>query len=227
MPNSWKTLRISARQLAPAVLVVGLLCVASCSEVLENVGGYFEDDVTNERTILQAEGDQEFPKLSDVPNAPRPASTSEDIDQLSEGLIADRDEARYTNETLRSRYAEDAPILSERVVAESALEPPPESKPQQRAIQRKELRSAAAAEQVTKRRVARSSSSLAEERRIGIIEPASEAVLRDQRIGSAEERRIVDMGEGKPYGDDGSLVNSRSITLGRTLGSAETNETGS
>jgi len=163
-------MRVSARQLAPAVLAVGLLGVASCSEVLDNVEGYFEDDEATERVILQNEENQDFPKLSEVPNAPRPISTREELDRLSEGLIADRDEARYTNETLRSRYAED---------------------------------------------------SLAEERRIGNMEPASEAVVRDRRTDTAEERIITGMSDETTYGDGGNLVNNRPIASDQTISPSE------
>ena len=227
MPNSRKKLRISARHLAPALLAVGLLGVASCSEVLDDVTGYFEDDEANDRAIEQAEGEQDFPKLSDVPEAPRPASTTEDLDRLGEGLVADRDEARYTNETLRSRYADDEPIVSESTVASAAA---PEPAPQQQAIQSEELQPAELAEQrrvaATETTVARSASSLAEDRRVSNIEPASEAVLRDRQTGTAEARRIAGSGERQVYGDDGSLAESRRVASGQTVRQVEPGETG-
>ncbi|HIM45844.1 MAG TPA: hypothetical protein EYM34_06240, partial [Alphaproteobacteria bacterium] len=97
----------------------------SCSTVWDDVGGFFEDDEANDRALSQSGEDQDFPKLSDVPDTPRTASSPEDLDRLSEGLVADRDEARYTNETLRSRYADDALGGEERLVASAEAAPRP------------------------------------------------------------------------------------------------------
>ena len=126
MSSSRIKLRISTRYLAPAVLA---LMLAACSTVWDDVGGFFEEDEANDRALTQDGGDQDFPKLSEVPDTPRPASSPDDLDQLSEGLVADRDEARYTNETLRSRYADDGLDGEERQVtsAATALEPASET----------------------------------------------------------------------------------------------------
>ena len=198
-------------------------------EVLENVEGYFEDGQANQGAVLDAGENQGFPKLSEVPNAPRPASANEDLDQLSEGLIADRDEARYTNQTLRSRYADGAPTTSENMASENSVKAQSKSTPNQKVIQRKELRSAESAGQVhvaaTKRRVARSSSSLAEERRIGNIEPASGAVLRDQWTGSEEGQRIVGLDDGTVISNDGRLADSQQIVSGQTVHTSKLSET--
>ncbi|MDA0229554.1 MAG: OmpA family protein [Proteobacteria bacterium] len=125
MSSSWIKHRISARYLAPAVLALVLTGAVACSAILDDAGGFFEDDEVNDRALSQDGGDQDFPKLSEVPDTPRPASSPEDLDQLSEGLVADRDEARYTNETLRSRYADDGPDVDEPQVASvaTAVEP--------------------------------------------------------------------------------------------------------
>ena len=105
MPSSRSKLRVPARYLAPAALALALAGTVSCSTVWDDVGGFFEDDEANVRVraLSQSGEDQDFPKLSDVPDTPRPASSPEDLNRLSEGLVADRDEARYTTETLRRR----------------------------------------------------------------------------------------------------------------------------
>mgnify|MGYP002037498736 CR=1 FL=1 len=230
MLNSWKILRISTRQLAPAALAVGLLGAASCSEVLEDVGDYFEGDEANVLAIEQANNDQDFPKLNEVPDKPRAASTSKDLDQLSEGLIADRDEASYTNETLRSRYVEVAPLLRETIVTGNEADPQFESTPHREAIQREKLWSAKATEQSyatdMERRVSRSLSSLAEERRIINIEPASEQVLRDRRTEIAENLRISSNDNRSTYADDSSLLDSRQNVLAQSVRKSETSYTG-
>lgn len=63
-----------------------------------------------------AEND-EFPSLGEVPDTPRPSSSQEARERLAQGLIADRENARYTEQTLRSRYEEAKPT-------EADLEPP-------------------------------------------------------------------------------------------------------
>ena len=123
MLSSRIKLRITARYLAPAVLALALAGTASCSNVWDDVGGFFEDDEANDRALSQSGEEQDFPKLSEVPNTPRPASSPEDLDRLVEGLVADRDEARYTNETLRSRYADEPLDGEERQVAAATTAP--------------------------------------------------------------------------------------------------------
>jgi flagellar motor protein MotB len=231
MSTSRRKPRISARTLASTALLAGLLGVASCSDVIDDISGYIEDDAANDRAIEQGESGGEFPKLSDVPEAPRPASSAEEIAQISEGLVADRDEARYTNETLRSRYAEDEPIVSESSAPQRTAEPAPEPAPQQQAVEREALeqpaelaeeRRVAASESV----VARSSSSLAEERRVGgTVEPASEAVLAERRL--VDERRVEGSGErpATSYSDD-PLAESRRVDSARPAQQAEAAPTG-
>jgi len=125
MSSSRIKLRIFARYLAPAVLALVLVGAAACSTAWDDVGAYFEDDEASDRTLTQDGGEIDFPKLGATPDTPRPASSPEDLDQLTEGLVADRDEARYTNETLRSRYADDDRKGEERQMASpaSAVEP--------------------------------------------------------------------------------------------------------
>jgi outer membrane protein OmpA-like peptidoglycan-associated protein len=159
MSSSRIKLRISTRYLAPAMLALVLAGGAACATVWDDVGGFFEDDEANDRALTQDGGDQDFPKLSEVPDTPRPASSPEDLDQLSEGLIADRDEARYTNETLRSRYADESLDGEERQVASAATA----VDPVRQAVQETD------SGEFTDRQVA------------SAIEPASETVLRERR----------------------------------------------
>ena len=164
MPSSRIKLRISARYLAPAVLVLVLAGAGACSSVWDDVGGFFEDDEANNRALTQSGEGEDFPRLSDVPDTPRPASSPEELNQLVEGLVADRDEARYTNETLRSRYADDALGDGERLVAAAETAPREAPDPAEFADQ-----SSVSALQTT---ITSSSSG---------IEPASEVVLGEER----------------------------------------------
>lgn len=110
--------------------LVLLVCLASCTSVLDDmsdevVGIVGEDGtfscVFSGKTVEEClseevngneeiaennsiEGDS-FPSLGDVPTGSRASSTVEDLERLTDGLIADRDDARYTNELLRSSYA--------------------------------------------------------------------------------------------------------------------------
>ena len=96
---------------------------ASCSSVWDDVTSFIEDDEANDRALTNSNDGEDFPKLSDVPDTIRPASSPEDLDQLAEGLVADRSEARYTDETLRSRYADAAEEKFERQVAAASSAP--------------------------------------------------------------------------------------------------------
>ncbi|MFP6690027.1 MAG: OmpA family protein [Alphaproteobacteria bacterium] len=193
--------RISARYLAPVVLALVLAGTAACSTVWDDVGGFFEDDEANDRALSQSGEDQDFPKLSDVPDTPRPASSPEDLDRLSEGLIADRDEARYTNETLRSRYADDALGGEERLVASAEAAPRP-----------------------VQERAAAEPGEFADQRRISsAIEPASESVLRE----SGTARPVDSARETGAYSDDGSAAYTerRKIESEQTLRRSDLSET--
>ncbi len=123
MPSSRIKFRISSRFLAGAVLVLVLTGAASCSSVWDDVTSFIEDDEANDRALTNSNDGEDFPKLSDVPDTIRPASSPEDLDQLAEGLVADRSEARYTDETLRSRYADAAEEKFERQVAAASSAP--------------------------------------------------------------------------------------------------------
>lgn len=151
--------RISARYLAPAVLALVLVGAAACSTLWDDAGEFFEDDEANDRALAQDGGDQDFPKLSEVPDTPRPASSPGDLDQLGEGLVADRDEARYTNETLRSRYADDALDGEGRQVASAATAVEPARQPVQQT----------------------DPGEFADRQLVSALEPASETVLRERR----------------------------------------------
>ncbi|PPR20790.1 MAG: hypothetical protein CFH38_01498, partial [Alphaproteobacteria bacterium MarineAlpha10_Bin1] len=123
MPSSRIKFRISSRFLAGAVLALVLTGAASCSSVWDDVTSFIEDDEANDRALTNSNDSEDFPKLSDVPDTIRPASSPEDLDQLTEGLVADRSEARYTDETLPSRYADAAEEKFERQVAAASSAP--------------------------------------------------------------------------------------------------------
>jgi len=70
----------------------------------------FDDDtsLSGLSSDAAAPGDQEnFPDLSSVPERPSEVSSPEEIEGVRDGLIADRDSARYTDEDLRAGLADD------------------------------------------------------------------------------------------------------------------------
>jgi len=91
------TLRAGKRASAIA-LVIGL---AACSTAPEwtKPGLIYGDDAAAASADPSAESD--FPELADVPDKPAPSSTAAERRQAAEGLAADRERARYTDEVLR------------------------------------------------------------------------------------------------------------------------------
>ena len=215
--------RLSSRFLAGAALALVLTGAASCSSVWDDVSSFIEDDEANDRAMTNSGDSEDFPKLSEVPDTIRPASSPEDLDQLAEGLVADRDEARYTSETLRSRYADENDEGAERMVADAASAPEPAPRPVAESSQEP-------AELAEQRRVegsatttARTSGDLADERRISGIEPASEGGLQERRTTDLQQRTIVREGierdgEAGSYSSSGggALADSRRVEGGQT-----------
>lgn len=231
MPSKRNRQRLPARYLAVAALALVLAGGVSCSSVWDDMTSYIEDDGANDRALSNNADSEDFPKLSEVPDSPRPASSPEDLEQLAEGLVADRDDARYTNETLRSRYADDAG---------ETVQPRPQKQTQQTADTASALAapkaseaSEAPGELADQRRVAasgttsiRSTGSLAEERRISGTEPASAAVLEERRTSDLDDRRIVSGGDGGGYdaSQSDALADSRRMEGGQTVRQAVSNE---
>lgn len=91
------TLRMGKRASAIA-LVIGL---AACSTAPEwaKPGLIYGDDAA--AASADATVERDFPELADVPDKPAPSSTVAERRQAAEGLAADRERARYTDEVLR------------------------------------------------------------------------------------------------------------------------------
>ena len=66
---------------------------------------------------------QGFPKLSSTPEKPTSASTAEERRAVADSLVADRDNARYTDETLRGQVASIAPPQRPAAAAPAAAQP--------------------------------------------------------------------------------------------------------
>lgn len=72
--------------------------------------------------------DQGYPTLSSVPERPQPTSTPEQRQEIAEGLVADRDNARYTDEVLRGVPGAPPPRLPQ-ITATPTPEPAPPPAP--------------------------------------------------------------------------------------------------
>ena len=88
--------------------------------------GVFGDD-DSELTVTTVSSvpgeDDDFPNLSSVPDRPIILETSEERATVAEGLIADREQARYTDEVIRTGPAAPEPVE----IAAAELDEPPRS----------------------------------------------------------------------------------------------------
>jgi len=94
----------------------------------------FDDDtsLSGLSSNAAAPGDEEdFPDLSSVPERPSEASSPEEIEGVRDGLIADRDSARYSDEVLRAGPADDLLAFEEMLTEtpQEALAPPRDDAP--------------------------------------------------------------------------------------------------
>ncbi len=77
-----------------------------------------------------AAGEEPFPALATVPDRPTPPTPRQIRERVLEGLVADRDNARYTDEVVRRREAADevvVPAARTQPPAESSAAPAPEA----------------------------------------------------------------------------------------------------
>jgi flagellar motor protein MotB len=112
MPEDGTHMRRPVR--TAAGLVAAAFLLASCSYVpsipdwanpVGWYGGVFGDsDAAPSETAAATQGDEDddqaFPRLSTVPE--RPATTAGENEQVAQGLVADRENARYTDDIVRS-----------------------------------------------------------------------------------------------------------------------------
>jgi outer membrane protein OmpA-like peptidoglycan-associated protein len=114
-PSGVMRRRISA---SPVITLAAALALAGCSSVpdalnpvewyegtTDTVGGWFSDDEPQAAgTQANAptgsdDSNQPFPNLASVPERPTPSTTEEERAAIQQGLVADRDSARYTDST--------------------------------------------------------------------------------------------------------------------------------
>lgn len=124
-------LRRRLTRLAPALsLAALLLSVSACDGVPDemNPARWFRDE--EDKAAAAEASSEEFPNLATVPDQPRPASSPEELEEVTEGLIADRAKAAYTDEFLRNNPGQEvdfsAATASAAVPADTQEAAPPE-----------------------------------------------------------------------------------------------------
>lgn len=124
--------RGGARVRAVALSVVLAATVTGCAvpnwaNPMSWYDGAFGDDAPPPPRQAQTD-DQGYPTLSSVPERPQPTSTPEQRQEIAEGLVADRDNARYTDEVLRGVPGAPPPRLPQ-ITATSTPAPAPIAAP--------------------------------------------------------------------------------------------------
>ncbi len=118
---------------SPVVTLAAVLAFTGCSSVpdalnpvewyegtTDTVGGWFSDEEPEAVARDQAAvDDSAFPNLSTVPQRPTPSTTEAERSAIQQGLVADRDNARYTDSTDAS-----APAAAPRSTATIPTAPP-------------------------------------------------------------------------------------------------------
>jgi outer membrane protein OmpA-like peptidoglycan-associated protein len=129
-------LKISGRT-AAGLIALGLpLWLASCSHVPEavnpvawyrDISGSSQNDAKDEQSRnqknLEAGTDKDFPNLASVPGEPNSTLSGIDRDKLQQSLIADRNNAKYSNEQLEAGQA-NVPGVAPPPAAVAAASPP-------------------------------------------------------------------------------------------------------
>ncbi|PCJ71447.1 MAG: hypothetical protein COA62_02295 [Rhodobiaceae bacterium] len=120
---------LTAGKRAGAILLIAGLAACSTAPDWARPSLIYGDDAV--AAAADASEDKDFPQLADVPDKPTGISSVEERRRVSDGLAADRERARYTDEVLRGgtetpaqapRSAKPAPIP---VIAATTVTPAP------------------------------------------------------------------------------------------------------
>lgn len=141
-PQSCRDARSAAmRSVRRLAIISALLGLAACNpvETWRDMTGASRNDpdpetTPNSRNLAAGEA-ADYPNLATVPPPPTRAMTAADREKLTQSLIADRANARYSNEQLRAGFSSTPapppppPGSQPAEVAESTSAPPPASSP--------------------------------------------------------------------------------------------------
>jgi len=168
------------------VLLAGALSACSSVPNWANPANLYE----RAAGVFTGDGDGEadaFPAVSDVPDRPT-TSTAEQRTQVAQGLVADRENARYTDEEIRR---DDTAQVAAAVPAPQPV-PAPRPAPPPRVTQQETVAPAPAPERQIAQAPARPS--ILEERR---VTPQS-APARSASVDSLDSRRTITSGRATP-----------------------------
>ncbi len=119
--------RCSGRAVFTFTGLLVALTLGACTEVVESLNpGRLFGDGTVEPPPPGAE--QDFPNLATVPEKPRKSSTMAEIKEIREGLVADRERARYTDQELRASSTDDVDFAAATEAAKARAAASAESK---------------------------------------------------------------------------------------------------
>jgi len=90
---------LTAGKRAGAILLIAGLAACSTAPDWARPSLIYGDDAS--AAAADASEDKDFPQLADVPEKPTAISSAEERQRVSEGLAADRERARYSDEVLR------------------------------------------------------------------------------------------------------------------------------
>ena len=125
----------STPRLRAAAAVVAMLMLGGCSTVsdtwnssVDTVSGWFGDG-TPDADEIQPTGDGSFPSVGSVPSERPQTSSSSEVAAATEGLIADRDQARYSNQPGRQEPVPVRPLDAAPASTQAPEPPPPAAAP--------------------------------------------------------------------------------------------------
>ncbi|WP_420549938.1 OmpA family protein [Curvivirga sp.] len=95
--------KIQILAVSTAILLSLNACTNTTQDVVEGVsGGWFSDSTEEEDQSIPGE-DEEFPAVGTVPERPEEPELKRDFDALQSGLVADNQNAQYSDQVIRSQ----------------------------------------------------------------------------------------------------------------------------
>ncbi|WP_218048741.1 OmpA family protein [Curvivirga aplysinae] len=117
--------KIQILAVSTAILLSLNACTNTTQDVVDGVsGGWFSDSTEEEDQSIPGE-DEEFPAVGTVPERPEEPELKRDFDALQSGLVADNQNAQYSDQVIRSQSipTNETPIQAPQPVQEDVSAP--------------------------------------------------------------------------------------------------------